>query len=316
MRTVVTAVALAILFGCSAEREPGRRDAVPTPSARSEKVVAQVGAHTITADMVARRRRQIDVYYPGRSSREAALGQLVHGFLALEILRREGIELDRGALTAERDRIERQTRDRSRLDQIKALFADDEDAFLTVGILPDFARSRLQRYYEGTSKFNESARTAAAALLDDLGNRGVDFSVRARQRGAHVSRLVADARRGLHARADKSGTNGPSESQAFPEGDREAAARLIALLADATPGTVHPRTLETPDGFHAVRLARRRNDGAIEVDVATFARLPFDTWFWTTARDIPIAVHDDALREAFIEQIGWARELTFVQPAP
>lgn len=285
----------ALLVACAKRAEP-----------RAEPSVAQVGDRAITADMLARRGRQIDIYYPGQSRPDSALAQLIQGYLAVELLRREGIDLDRRAWIAERDRIERDTRDRDRLEQIKAIYADDEEAYLRVGILPDFARSRLLRHHRATARFGEPARAAAAALLDEVAANPATFAARAEVRGAAVTHLIVDPSAGLRP----VGADAAPPDDAAIAGDRAAAARLIALLVDLPPGHVHPRTLETPDSFDAVRLVRRHLDGSIEVELAAFARPDFDAWFWTQAHDVPVAIYDDALRATFLAQVGWSRKLT------
>ena len=321
-------IVLILLAGCSTRTEEPAPAPAPRPAHATradDGSLAQVGGRAITAEMVAQRRRHIDMYYPGTSSPEGALAQLVQGYLAVELLRREGIDLDRRTLLAERDRIDRQSRDRGRLERIKALYADDEEAYLRVGILPDFARSRLERHFHATPRFGEPARQAAAALLDEVASDATSFAARASARGAVVSRLLADPAIGMRPIVEKA--DDPSGvidlspggaqvaalrdemSAAASDRDRAAAARLVTLLAGRGPGEVHPNTLESPGGYHAVRLLRRRSDGAIEIDLAVFSRPDFHAWFWAEARHIPVAIHDDARRATFLANIEWARSL-------
>jgi len=188
--------------------------------------------------MLQLRRKQIDLYYPGSGSREAALAQLVEGALAEHVLRINGIELDRAACIAERDRIDSTTRAPELLRRIRAVYAGDDEAYLNVSVLPDLARKRLDEFYRNTPRFSQAARAAASAFLDEVAAAPDTFAERARARAV------------------------PSSTQKVERND----AQLCALLRPLKPGAVHPNTLETADAFEAVRLISRKAECELEIE--------------------------------------------------
>jgi hypothetical protein len=76
---------------------------------------------------------------------------------------------------------------------------------------------------------------------------------------------------------------------------------------------VLPLTLETPEAFVAVHLLERDAQGA-EVEIATFAKADFGSYFTRAASSVPVEVQDRALAKALVSKVAWARELHFVSP--
>jgi hypothetical protein len=137
-RSLWTACVLAA--GAAGLIRAGRSGIAP---ARPAPVVAMVGSQPLDEADLEWRRRVVLIYYPDANHRRAALAQMVEGALALEGLRRRGMDLTEGAVAAEADRIERQTRAPDRLAAIKAVFASDRDAYLRVFVRPQLALRRL-----------------------------------------------------------------------------------------------------------------------------------------------------------------------------
>jgi hypothetical protein len=299
---------------------------VLTASCRRDAVCVRIGSHAVTREQLRLRQAHADVLYPDSGKPEVALSQLIEGYLAAELMAREGVELDRDTWEAEAARIERATRDRPTLEKLKAVYAGRRDDYLYIGILPDFARSRLFRLFQSSSKVSEETRRDVSAFLDVVETHPERFAAEATRAKAVVTRWRVQADTGMR-RLD---STDPADAtvgapDASPKSDAELAARramrehaesgdvegarsLLERLTGIGEGAVYPRTLETPESFVAARLVHRDASGA-EVEMATFAKPDFGSYFARAAASIPVRVHGPALLAALREKVPWARDL-------
>lgn len=285
------------------------------------EVLAHVGAYEIPRRHLELRAAHAEVYYPGTGKPEVALAQLIQGYLAAEILRAHGIMLDRAACLAEVARIERETRDAATWLKVKMVYGKDQESLLRVGILPDFAQSRLYRFYRAAPEFTRVARERASTFIDAVEKTPARFADEAARRGAAVQRVVLDARRGILPvtqtagvvanASDSASSFGAALATSWQSYDADAAKALLDRLRDMALGRVYPNTLETPEAFVAVRLIQRIGSNQAEVELATFAKPEFGSWFWGEAKKIPISVRDPILKASFQKTISWSRELRF-----
>lgn len=289
-------------------------------------MVGRVGGYEITREQLALRQAHANVYYPGSGTPEVALAQLVQGYLAAELMQQQGVTLDRATWLAEEERIDKQTRDPAMLEKIKFVYAQDHENYLYVGILPDFAQSRIFKLFRSSSSFAEEARMQAAAFLDEAERDPKSFAKLAEKRGLAVRRLRADPKTGLGPeRAERAHEAGIRDAAPKSEQemalraefearagarDVEAAQSLLLRLEPLAEGQVYANTLEAPESFEAVRLVKRDAGGAV-VEMVSFAKPDFGRWFWAEAAKIPVTVFDPQLREQFIREVSWAKQLNF-----
>lgn len=288
-----------------------------------KKYAAKVGGYLVTTDQLALRQAHANVYYPGSGTPEVALAQLVQGYLAAELMKTQGVTLDRETWLAEEKRIDQQTRDPATLAKVKYVYGDDHESYLYVGILPDFAQSRLYRLYRSSPAMAEEARKTASEFLDKAEREPARFAALAKEYGIETRRLKADPRRGMQpvvAAKDEQRPQAPAQSQQEAalraqmsaesgERDREAARTLVERLAGLEPGKVYPNTLEAPESFETVRLVSREPNGSVVVEMAGFVKPDFGAWFWKEAGRIPVKIYSSALREQLVKEVGWARQL-------
>lgn len=296
-------------------------------ASKTAGLVARIGAYEVTQEQLALRQAHANVYYPGSGTPEVALAQLVQGYLAAELMKQQGVALDRATWLAEEERIDKQTRDPATLEKIKFVYAQDHESYLYVGILPDFAQSRIFKLFRSSSSFAEEARVQASAFLDEAERQPVQFAALAAKRGLAVRRLRVDAKTGMRPEKAEA-EHEPAMRDASPksqqemalraefearagERDLEAARSLLARLEALTDGQVYGNTLEAPESFEAVRLVRRAGEGAAVVEMVSFVKPDFGRWFWAEAAKIPITVYDAALREQFVREVSWAKQLKF-----
>jgi hypothetical protein len=313
---LLAGVALALLAGAAFLVRSG------VVARLGETYVAEVGGFKITTEQLKLRQEHANVYYPESGTPEVALAQLIQGYLAAELMKQHGVALDRTTWLAEEERIERQTRDPATLAKIKYVYTNRHDDYLYVGILPDFAQSRLYKLFRSSPSFAEESKQRANQFLDKVELQPERFAVEAEQAGIAVRRLWVDPAKGMQPAESESKETLPQvvatsaqESQLRAElearaGEQnvEAARQLLARLEALAPGTVYRNTLETPDSFETVRLVYRKGDGAV-VEMAAFAKPDFGRWFWSEASKIPVRIYDRTLQENLLQKVGWATQL-------
>lgn len=288
-------------------------------------LAARVGAYEVTQEQLALRQAHANVYYPGSGTPEVALAQLIQGYLAAELMKQQGVELDRATWLAEEERIDKQTRDPATLEKIKFVYAQDHESYLYVGILPDFAQSRIFKLFRSSTSFSEEARVKASAFLDEAERQPASFAALAEKNGLAVRRLRVDPKTGLKPET-AAPEREPAMRDASPKSEQEMALRaefearagardveaarsLLERVAPLAEGQVYGNTLEAPESYEAVRLVRRYADGSAVVEMVSFVKPDFGRWFWAEAGKIPVTVFDPALRDQFAREVSWAKQL-------
>ncbi len=291
----------------------------------------RVGPYAVSDEQLELRRRHVAVLYPDSAQPEVAAAQLVQGYLSAVVLAKYGTELDRRTWEAEALRVDRETRDPEMLGQLKAVYAADQESYLTVGLLPDFAQSRLFRYYRSASRFAEESRRRAAAFLDEAEQNPAEFEALAAKLGGLYRKVEADPELGLIPFGAAEDAAAPELRDESPRSRRERAIRarmagdqaaqesaaarmLISRLGGVAAGAVYPRTLETGESFEAARVLDRRADGTLVVELVSFAKPDYGAWFWSEARTVPVVIRDAGLRDALRAKAAWAKDLQIAAP--
>lgn len=289
--------------------------------------VLEIGELKITKEQLALRQAHANIYYPGSGTPEVALAQLIQGLLAAELMKKQGVALDKATWLAEEERIEKQTRDPATLAKIKFVYGQNHDDYLYVGILPDFAQSRIFKLYRSSPQFAEVTRKDAAQFLDEAEKNPAMFAALAEKHGSKARRMLADPKKGMVpvAEAAKVSEAGGMKD-ASPKGEQEmrlraemeaqagereveAAKGLLARLAALPEGSVYKNTLEAPESFETVRLIRRNTDGSAEVEMASFSKPDFGRWFWDEAGKIPVTIYNPELKARFVSEVSWSKQL-------
>jgi hypothetical protein len=295
--------------------------------AKLSSAVLEIGDLKVTSDQLALRQAHANIYYPGSGTPEVALAQLIQGYLAAELMKQQGVVLDKATWLAEEERIDKQTRDPATLAKIKFVYGKNHDDYLFVGILPDFAQSRIFKLYRSSPQFAESARKDAAQFLDEAEKNPSAFAALAEKHGSKARRMLVDPKKGLVPATEiknEAAEGGIKDASPKSEqemrlraemeaqsGEREveAAKSLLARLANLSEGQVYGNTLEAPESFETVRLIRRNGDGSAEVEMASFSKPDFGHWFWEEAGKIPVKINHKELKARFISEVSWAKQL-------
>ena len=295
--------------------------------AKLTSYVLEIGDLKITKEQLALRQAHANIYYPGSGTPEVALAQLIQGLLAAELMKKQGVVLDKATWLAEEERIDKQTRDPATLAKIKFIYGQNHDDYLYVGILPDFAQSRIFKLYRSSPQFAEVTRKDAAQFLDEAERNPAMFAALAEKHGSKARRMRVDPKKGMSPISE---TKKESESGNFkdasPKGEQEmrlraemeaqsgereieAAKSLLARLSDLPEGSLYKNTLEAPESFETVRLVRRNTDGSADVEMASFPKPDFGRWFWDEAGKIPVKIHHPELKARLLSEVSWSKQL-------
>ncbi len=109
------------------------------------KVIAIVGSYKISEKDVQYRNQVFKNYFP-EDKRELGKEELVRAFTLAQILKNNAQPLDDAILEKEAKRIDEKSQMPGRLQQLKAIFGSDRDAYLRCFVLPVYVERTL--YYE------------------------------------------------------------------------------------------------------------------------------------------------------------------------
>lgn len=148
----------------------------------------QVGEFKLSQADLNLRKRQVALFYPNQKKKNdqeiPALAQLIKGYLAASILHQVSRPIDKIALENEGARIQKNSRDPEKLKALQTIFTAAQkaghkgqkkskevspiisnDKYLTVGLLPDFAQSRLHHFFLNTPVHFDNTRPQAIEEL-------------------------------------------------------------------------------------------------------------------------------------------------------
>lgn len=282
----------------------------------TSNVALTIGQQSITKAQLAMRQRQVAVYYPGQGTEVVAVSQLVRGLLAAEVLASEGTPLTTLDLRAEQQRIEGATKDRPRWEQIKAIYGTNESDLLVVGILPDFAQSRLAQFFSRSSKFTKHEHEWAMSFIRKASVAPNQFGAIAREMGAAVETWEVDAAAGIRHCAGPNGecpgTGDEGASAPVPPERAEFARSVLGDLSPLALGAVLASPVDSEGAFSCLQLLSRQDSRAI-VAAAVFRKSDFGDWFTSTAVSVPVRIADDETRAALLREVSWAGRLSLAR---
>lgn len=271
-----------------------------------DREAARVGSLSISKGDIERRAAVSAIQYPGSGQPVAGLTQLIKGYLAVEVLHAQGRQLDDKALEAEAARIDGNTKAPDLLNRIKAVYGSDRRAYLDTYIRLVLAERTVYDLFLRSGDIQRSARTKAKALLQEARDRPGAFDQLAGNAKAAVSRWFVSEKRGA-VPYDIYRAQGARKAAVAADEDA-GGAWLAALLHKLKPGSVYPELIEDEAGF-AVLCAERSEGSGLVVAVATVAKRQYDDWFWEQAKKVRVTVRDRQLKEQFLAQVSWAKNV-------
>ncbi len=267
---------------------------------------ARVGEFRIAEKDLAQRAKVSEIQFPGSGKPHIALAQLVHGYLALSVLRSLNVPTGDAAIEAEAARIDASTRAPELLKKIKDVYGSDRRAYLDTCVRVVYAeRVAYKDAFLKDPAIHAAQKKQADAFLAAARKDPAAFGAIAAKMGLSPETLTLSPDRGIR-RADAKGPKPPGRSPAPGAEETAQAARMIAALSGVRPGDAAPTALEWPEGFQAIRLVRREG-AAYRIESVSVPKRTFDDWFWAAASKTPVRIEDKELKEAFLKEVSWAR---------
>jgi hypothetical protein len=275
-------------------------------SAASPAEVARVGVLPILEKDLALRSKVSEVYYPGSGKRYVALAQLVKGYLAFEVLKALGVPTDNAALERESARIDGGTKAPEMLAKIKAVYGDDRRGYMDTFVrVVHGERVLYNEVFLKSAAIHQETRRQAAEFLAEATGDPSSFAEIAKKRGLEAGTLRVSLDNGIVREAERKEER---PAGAAPTGV-EQARRILESAGRVRPGGVVPDLIEWQEGYQALRVLRKEGEATV-VESVSVPKRAYDDWFWESASKIPVTIDDKALKEQFLKEVSWARNLS------
>ncbi len=270
------------------------------------QVVAQVGETAITAKDIAFRQAVVTARSGEAFPERLALLQLIQEALTVEVGRAYEVVVTGEMLAEEAARVQADSRAPETLARIRAVFGDDEDAYRRLVLAPILASQLLHaRFSLGHDIQAEPlarAQEALAAALDDtvsLSALAETFGGEYRQLHIIAGQIQAGDERPNDAESEALPSELAQYGVTLPDYDQQFIDQVVTGLA---VGELHPLVVEDRHSFMVVCLLSRDGDDAL-LESIVFSKLAFDPWFQTQSQRVPLAVYDQALKEALLAEV-------------
>jgi len=266
--------------------------------------VAEVGEISITDKDVRYRAQVAEVYYPGSGKEYVGLTQLIKGYLAETVLKTLGHRVDRDVLEQEARRIDENTKAAAVLEKVKSVFATNRKAYLNTFVRVVYAERFL--YHEvflKTKEIHQEERLKATLLIVKADTSDTTFTKAAESMGFEAKKLVISPGHGIYPYGE--------DPALRPPGGAELAERIIEVVSKLEPGQLHPQILEWLEGYEVIRLVEKDGEDYL-IESVRIPKRDYDGWFWEQAGTVPVRIFDPALKDEFVEKVGWAEKVNFV----
>ncbi|MDA8099331.1 MAG: hypothetical protein M0042_06870 [Nitrospiraceae bacterium] len=266
---------------------------------------ARVGSTGISDRDIELRSKVSEIYFPGSGKPSVGLAQLIKGAVAAEVLRSKGFRMDDDSLDREIKRIDEQTKAPELLQKVKEVYQQNMPAYRRTFIQPAYAERILYReVFLMAPEIQTERKQTATVFLSAVTSNPDSFESAGRDLGISVVILNVSADSGI-VPAGKESSKPPVDAMGKKVG-RELLAR-IASHKDVK-GPILPEVIEWPDGYQVVKVIKRGKSTAV-IQSAAIPKKSFDEWLWEQAKDIRVKIRDRALRDQFVKEVSWARNL-------
>ena len=279
-------------------------------STASPAEVGRVGVLPILEKDLAQRAKVSEVYYPGSGKRYVALAQLVKGYLAFEVLKTLGVPTDNAALEREAERIEKGTKAPEVLAKIKAVYGEDRRGYMDTFVRVVYGERMLyNEVFLKSAAIHEETRRQAAEFLAEAKGAPSSFAEIAKKRGLTAGTLRVSLDNGIVREAERKEERKEERPAGAAPAGVEQARRILESAGKVGPGEVVPDLIEWQEGYQALRVLRKEGEATV-VESVSVPKRAYDDWFWEKASKIPVTIDDKALKEQFLKEVSWARNLS------
>ncbi len=274
--------------------------------AACSREAARIGDQAITERDVDLRAQVSEIYYPGSGKRYVGLSQLIKGYLEREVLSSLGRRIDRNVLEAEAKRIDRSTKAPETLAKIKNVYGADRDAYLETFVACVYAeRTIYGEVFLKSPAIHTKPLETIQAVLASATQKPASFKSVALQQGLDYARLRISGTTGIIRLHEQQSGSERNAGQA-------EAARIIAILAGRSAGSIVPQVIEWQESYQVLRLVKWIGKDAV-VESAAIAKRNYDEWFWELASRVPVRISDKRLQDELLREVSWAKNLRLVQ---
>jgi hypothetical protein len=278
----------------------------------SARDAARVGEIRIAETDLSQRARVSEVQFPGSGKTYIALAQLVKGYLALAVLQSLNVPTGEAAIEAEARRIDANTKSPEVLKRIKDVYGSDRRGYLATYVRIVYAeRSLYNEVFLKDPAIHAAQRKKAEEFLAAAVKKPSAFGTIALEMGLAPVTMTLSREKGVR-RADVKERGTPGGSPETGGVEVEQAARMISALSGVKPGELAPTALEWQEDFQVIGLVRKEG-AAYRIESVSVRKRNFDDWFWEKASKIPVRIDDKALKEAFLQEVSWAKH-TAMEP--
>jgi len=269
-------------------------------------VVGRIGGIPVTEIDLSYRSRVSEVYYPGSGKRYVALAQLVKGYLAFEVLKDLGVPTDNAALEREAARIDGSTKAPEVLAKIKAVYGEDRRGYMDTFVRVVYGeRGLYNEVFLKSAAIHQETRRLAAEFLAEAKGAPSSFAEIAKKRGLTAGTLRVSLDNGIVREGERK--EKPSAGAA-PAGV-EQARRILESAGRVRPGEVVPDLIEWQEGDQVLRVLRKEGEATL-VESVNVPKRAYEDWFWENASKVRVTIDDKALKERFLKEVSWARNLS------
>ena len=263
-----------------------------------------MGEISITDKDVRYRAQVAEVYYPGSGKEYVGLTQLIKGYLAETVLTTLGHRVDRDVLEQEARRIDENTKAAAVLEKVKSVFATNRKAYLNTFVRVVYAERFLyNEVFLKTKRIHQQEYLRASLLIKNANTSSQALSEAAAELDLEAKKLVLSPRHGIYPYGED-----PAQR---PPGGPELAERIIEIVSELKPGQLHREIIEWLEGFEVIRLVEKDGEDYI-IESVRIPKRDYDGWFWEQAGMVPVRIFDPALKDEFVEKVGWAKQINLV----
>jgi hypothetical protein len=248
----------------------------------------------------------IRFYFP-EDKRKLGLEQLINSYTNAQILKHVGHDITPEVLQKEEERIDKNTLQPKKLEQIKAIFAGDSAAYRRVYILPTYADRVI--YYEVFAReprFHEESLKRAEQIRDEARKTGSPLAALAKKHGYSFSEFTVSREKGVEWKLpaeisdlppEMPTTMDPSVQASLKQRERnqqsvEGEKWIREIISPLKPGEVAQQIINLQEHWQIVRFLKKSGQDRYEMESLAVNKANYNEWFEKEKAKVAIKRYD------------------------
>jgi hypothetical protein len=261
-----------------------------------------VGDLPISEQDILRRTKVSDILYPGSNKKYVGLGQLIKGFLSIEVLKSLGHKIENTTLDNEAKRINNNTKNPELLNEIIISYGNDKDSYLKTFVGIVYAERILyNEIFLKSKEIHQEQHHKADNFLKTVMKNPETFETTAEKSGLKTMKFIISAQDGIKPYGEK-------KSIKTSGSDTQQAKRLINFISLLKEGEIYSDIIEWQEGYQIIRLIQKDGEDYV-IDSVNIPKRSYDEWFWEKASSIPVKIYDKNLEKELLKEVLWAKQL-------